>query len=518
MGHGVHGGGGGGGESVVVRELLTILGFNLNETGFKRAEGGFKSLIGFATELAHRALHVGHQLEQLAVNAATAGASAQKSGIKLGLTAEQVQELAFAEGRTTELSSGLATGLFRLQKSAEEARLGSKSAGKGFQRMGINVRDAATGHVKPTIELLEDISEKFVEIKDPSQRAAFAFRVFGRASQDLIPFLAKGKEGIEALRERARELGVVISNEDAAASKEFIEGMREMKAAINGVWTRLGLALIPAFKKLEHAQMHLFEKMKPFIDKGIKVLATVVEGVVDGWLAFTHALVENAHLLVFVGGIIATIMLPRLLALGYAAVATALRTIVAWTAAAAPFVALAIVIAAVALLLDDVYFYATGGKSAIGDLFDEFLNAKIDPYNNPFFWALQQILDMLHEAFSLVDRLANAFRDPQLGPVITGKTTPEQAAQIKYLRGLAAAGETTPIIERSVTTLPTRQSDFAGTGFGADVYSPSVTVTVDASGNAQPGAVGTAVAGSVKDALSDHYRESLRQLQSPVKY
>ena len=63
------------------------------------------------------------------------------------------------------------------------------------------------------------LANALVAVTDASTRAALAQDIFGRAGTNLLPLLQKGEEGMAALRQQARDLGIVMSADAAAGGR-----------------------------------------------------------------------------------------------------------------------------------------------------------------------------------------------------------------------------------------------------------------------------------------------------------
>ena len=70
------------------------------------------------------------------------------------------------------------------------------------------------------------IADKLGAVDDASTKAAIAQDIFGRSGAELIPLMNEGAEGMAALRQEARDLGVVFS-QDAANSRRRLQGRSE---------------------------------------------------------------------------------------------------------------------------------------------------------------------------------------------------------------------------------------------------------------------------------------------------
>lgn len=117
-----------------------------------------------------------------------------------------------------------------------------------LEKYGITTRDA-TGNLLPFDELLGATADKFLTLEEGPQQAAFAVNVFGRAGRDLIPILRQGSDGLAELRQRAEELGLVMSQDDLDATKELSLAQHELDGALKGAGVTIGQVFIPFLTK-----------------------------------------------------------------------------------------------------------------------------------------------------------------------------------------------------------------------------------------------------------------------------
>ena len=89
------------------------------------------------------------------------------------------------------------------------------------------------------------LANALAKVENASERAALAQRIFGRSGTELLPLFAKGAAGMEALRQQARDLGIVMSGEAAAGAADFKDAQNELKAAISGVALQFAGKLVP---------------------------------------------------------------------------------------------------------------------------------------------------------------------------------------------------------------------------------------------------------------------------------
>lgn len=179
------------------------------------------------------------------VKTAELGDEAAKTGRRLGLTAEALQELRFAADRQG-VSAGLLNSSFTaLQKRVGELKSGTGSLFAFLKKTGDKAFIRQLKLAKSTEEAFELITKRTNEIKDPMKKAAFAAAAFSRSGIDMIKFMEAGTDGIAKLRGEARKYGAVISNEAAARSELFIDSLTNLKSSLTGVGKTFSTKLMP---------------------------------------------------------------------------------------------------------------------------------------------------------------------------------------------------------------------------------------------------------------------------------
>lgn len=231
---------------MVVSELFAKLGLAVDEASFRKGEvvlGGLRTALG-ALGLSVGAAASG--IAAMVVKTSQAGDAAVKASARLGITTDAVQELGYAAGLSGSSFEELEGGLARLARTTTAAVGGSKEAKKAFDSVGVSATDGA-GKARPLDELLGDLADKFAGMEDGTKKAALAQEFFGRGGARLIPLLNEGREGLSALRQEARALGIVLDSETSAASVEFADNLDRAKAGVRGLTYAIAGQLIKHF-------------------------------------------------------------------------------------------------------------------------------------------------------------------------------------------------------------------------------------------------------------------------------
>lgn len=175
---------------------------------------------------------------------------------KTGLSVESLSLLKPIAEQSGISMEGLAKGLQKLATAMVEAAGGSKEQVEVFDRLGVAVKDAA-GQIRPTEEVLLDLSDAFSAMPDGAEKSALAVKIFGKAGVELIPFLNQGRKGIEELKVKFKELGLEISGDTARAAEKFNDTLDTVKQALQGIAMKVAEAALPALQKMADALVAL---------------------------------------------------------------------------------------------------------------------------------------------------------------------------------------------------------------------------------------------------------------------
>lgn len=164
---------------------------------------------------------------------------------RLGTTTEFVSEMAYATKIAGDGSDFLETALKRLNVTTAKAEQGAKGPAAAFKSMGIDVLDSA--HKLKTLEqLLPELADKFKKMPDGPREAALATAFFGREGNKMIPILNRGAAGIEELRQAARDLGLTITDETAAAAGLLDDNLTILNSNVRGLVNVMLADALPA--------------------------------------------------------------------------------------------------------------------------------------------------------------------------------------------------------------------------------------------------------------------------------
>jgi hypothetical protein len=159
---------------------------------------------------------------------------------KTGLSVEMLSAMKYAADQSGVSLETLAKGF----KGMERNIYGS---GQGFARIGVSA--AQLKAMKPE-EQFATLADRLSRIQNPGQRAALAMQLFGKAGEDLLPFLEHGAAGINELMATAQKMGFVWTEQDVKAAVEFQRSIKLLWFEIKNLAARIGQVLVPAFQAI----------------------------------------------------------------------------------------------------------------------------------------------------------------------------------------------------------------------------------------------------------------------------
>lgn len=196
----------------------------------------------------------------------------------MGGTATEVSSLAGAMKLSGVDTSKASTSLSKFAKNMSSAAAGSSTQAKAFESLGVAVKNS-DGSMRSTSDVLTDVAAKFKEMPDGAEKTAAAMTLFGKSGTAMLPFLNKGADGIEELKNKAKELGIVIDDDGISKWAAYKGAIREWDTALQGAQVTLGGALVPFITAGATA---LTTVLVPAISGAANMLASFFDGITSG--------------------------------------------------------------------------------------------------------------------------------------------------------------------------------------------------------------------------------------------
>lgn len=189
---------------------------------------------------------------------AKTGDELDKMAGRTGVSAQALSEYGYAAQMCGASLDDIERAVKSMATILTDASEKGGEAADDFKRLGVSIEELKSQSPE---EQFNTLARAVAGIDDPTRRAAVAMKVFGDAGQVLLPFFSQGPEGIEKLKEEARDLGVSMTDSSATAAANFTDAMARINAAITGFKTSLSASLAPVVANIANNIAQLVSKI-----------------------------------------------------------------------------------------------------------------------------------------------------------------------------------------------------------------------------------------------------------------
>lgn len=337
---------------MALREILAKFGFEVDthniDAGQKKMGELKEAFIGFTEVLVGGAALEG--IKSFIEGQVQAGAALGNQAAMLGVSTDELQRMQYAFMATGSSSEEATGAMTKFNKAIGSAALGNKEANKEFASLGISVKDA-NGEVRPMNDILMDVSEKMGGMHSQAEKTALSMKLFGRGGAKSINAIGGGKEKLEELNKEFDELGGGMSKDFVADAKKAEEQGVKFDLVMARLKSTVVQELLPGFESIVLTFMK-FAKSATDVVKKSNIMKVVFAGLAAAAL--------------YLAG---TGLMGLATAFGEAALG-ALGLESAMLPMWAVGLLIAVAIAALVLIIEDLYTMFTGGNSVIGDFID----------------------------------------------------------------------------------------------------------------------------------------------------
>jgi phage-related protein len=198
---------------------------------------------------------------------AEAGDKAAKTSAALGIGIEAYQELSYAMGQSGLSAQEFDTALDKFNLVVRQGAAGNEAMVKQLDAVGLSAHKLAG--MKPE-QALERLSDYMQTLPNDAERTRVAVTLFGKtAGPKMMAAMAQGSEGLRQLSQEARDLGIVISKEQAKQAEEYGDAQARLMESFNGMRNQfIGSAIGPLTKAFDHLKDAIVGQMPAIREVG----------------------------------------------------------------------------------------------------------------------------------------------------------------------------------------------------------------------------------------------------------
>ena len=153
-----------------------------------------------------------------------------------------------------------------MTRRISEANAGSKGLADGLKELGLEA--AVLAKMSPDEQFLA-IADAMKEVENSGDQTRLTMKFFDSEAVELVNTLRLGSDAIRDLQKDARELGIVLSDEDAKAAAEFNDQLDIAQKSLGGVKNEIGRNLLPVFTELAVTFSEFVKDNKELIQGGL---------------------------------------------------------------------------------------------------------------------------------------------------------------------------------------------------------------------------------------------------------
>lgn len=242
--------------------------------GGVRAVAGAAVAVGAATAAGATAIY------GMAMKSAEATDRIDKMSNKIGVSKQAFQEWDYILGQNGMDVEKLQVGVKTLTQQMDAAAGGSKNAQEMFAALGLSWEDG-TGKLKSQEQMTNEAITALAKMENGTEKARLATELFGKAGIEMMPMLNNGAEGIEELRQRAHDLGLVMSDEAVTAGVVLGDTIDDVKRSFGAVVTQIGVKVMPMIQQAADWLLENMPMIQKVVGKAFEIIGAGVSVVVN---------------------------------------------------------------------------------------------------------------------------------------------------------------------------------------------------------------------------------------------
>jgi phage-related protein len=204
------------------------------------------------------------------------GSEIDSIGDVIGTTSEESSGLAVMMktigGNTEDLTKQLAF----MGKGLLDGTGGLGKTGEALKDLGINVQNA-DGSMRSATDIFGDAATVFSTMPDGIEKTTLMMQIFGKSGQDMSDTMnAAANGGMQNYIDKAKTLGLSLSDDATNASIEFGKSLETVKMLGQGLFVTIGNNLLPILAPLLEKFTNFAMSVMPQVSSAISTAA--------GWL------------------------------------------------------------------------------------------------------------------------------------------------------------------------------------------------------------------------------------------
>ncbi|MBN2796235.1 MAG: hypothetical protein JXR88_12565 [Clostridia bacterium] len=279
---------------------------------------GIKTAAKWTAGITAGAIAVGGAMLKAGEKFAETTDNIDKMSQKLGLSRQGFQEWDFILSQSGASIDSMKSGMTKLNNSFDELKNGSGAGAKAFERLNLSMDDLAGMSQE---QIFEATIKALQGVSDESERAAIASDLLGKSAVELAPLLNSGAGSIDAMKQTANELGLILGDDAIDAGVKFTDTMDQIRRSLKALTMGFMKTIMPMLQDfLDFVQDNMpliqeimgdtFEMLGAAVESVMPLFKSILEGVLPPLIGMFSELGTNVIpiLVSMVTGLVQTVL------------------------------------------------------------------------------------------------------------------------------------------------------------------------------------------------------------------
>ena len=279
----------------VAKQQLKAIGQDFKNAGQKVTDFG-KKLAPVSTAAAG----LGGALVKLGYDSIQNADELNTLSKQTGISTEQLQKMKYASD-LVDVSVTDITGSLKKMKAKMDP------SNETFKKLGVNVKNMATGEMRPAINVFYDAIEALSKIPNETERDQVAMELFGRSADSLAGIIDDGGQAFMEYGEQAAEMGLILDQDTLDSLNKTNDMVDQLKATCSATMGQIGAdvaeVLQPVIEDVIGFVQSITEKLRELSPEQIETILKITAVVA----ALAPLVVVLGNLITIIGSVITVV-------------------------------------------------------------------------------------------------------------------------------------------------------------------------------------------------------------------
>ena len=201
------------------------------------------------------------------------GDALNKMSARTGATVEWLSAMSFGAERSGATIEMLEQAIRKLNKAIAEAQQGNRTPYEVFSRLRIDPTSVEFKSMDAGAQF-ELVARRLNEVQSQAEKTRLAMALFEEGGVMLLPLLGD----IDKLKAKAKELGIIMTKEQADTAAALLDAWTNFKYQLNAIFMSLGEAIAPALKQVVTWLSKMVKPIQSFVNENRELFIMLAKG------------------------------------------------------------------------------------------------------------------------------------------------------------------------------------------------------------------------------------------------